>query len=226
MSAKAKTGRVRFLATRVAVGGGAVATFLAFWGVVAATERDKPVEAPEVETWVQADAAEEEPIIQDGWRWDKATGQWVAIEPAAAQATAEAVPARQVVVIEQRPVYYVTQYFPVPANSGGTGATPVSGQTPRSDPTAVPGSATPGTAGQPAPGAPLPGDTIGPYTPPEPAPSSPQPAPSAPPAAVPAAAPVVPAPAPAAPPPPPAPAPPPPPPPPAATTAPKTSKGS
>ncbi len=230
MAAKGKAGRVRFLGTRVAVGAGAIAMFLGFWGAVAATEDEGKGAAAEPEKWVEAPAVEEE-IIQDGWRWDKATGQWVAIEPAAAQATAEAVPARQVVVIEQRPVYYVTQYFPVPANSGGTGATPVSGQTPRSDPTAVPGSATPGTAGQPAPGAPLPGDTIGPYTPPDPAPSSPQPAPSAPPAAappaaVPAAAPAVPAPAPAAPPPPPAPAPPPPPPPPAATTAPKTSKGS
>lgn len=225
MSAKAKTGRVRFLATRVAVGGGAVATFLAFWGVVAATERDKPVEAPEVETWVQADAAEEEPIIQDGWRWDKASGQWIALEPtAAATVAAEPAPVRQVVVIEQRPVYYVTQYVPVQTASGAAAGTQAGSPPPAAtSPSAAP--SVTAANGAPVPSAPptaaaTPVETVTTFTPPAPAPE-----PVAPPMPVPAAPPAAPPPAPAPPPPAP-PAPPAPPPPPVATPAPKTSKGS
>ena len=238
MSAKGKPGKIRFLATRLVVGGGAVALFVGFWGAVAATEGQKKDEPADAEQWVEAAPTEEAELIQDGWRWDKATGQWVALETAPAAAATEAAPVRQVVVVEQRPVYYVTQYVPVQATTGAGNAPAAAtqaGTAPRSSPTAAPPGSAPSAgsaavpesipADMPEVGEAPPLETFEPFTPP-PAEPAPIEAP-APPAAVPAPAapPAAPPPAPAPPPPPPAPAPPPPPPPPAATPA-KSSKGS
>lgn len=95
---------VRFLFTRVATGGSAVAVFVSLWGTIAATagnDGSKPAEAQVTEDAV---------LEQDGWRWDPATNQWVAIvEPA--PAVVSKAPAEQIVIVERQPIIYQYHYI-------------------------------------------------------------------------------------------------------------------
>lgn len=192
---------VRFLFTRVATAGSAVGAFISLWAGVAATA---PRPANDTET-AQPDTAAETVIEQDGWRWDPAANEWVAIDPLPEPAAEAASPEEQVIVVERQPVVYRYNYVYVPADSpaaSGAAGAPPSGQA-QAPASPQPAAAPPEQAAptidvvqeQPV------------YQPPvEEQPALPPPAPAAPPAA---------APPPAAPPPKPAP-----------TQAPKSTKGS
>ena len=192
--------QAKFLLTKLLTGAGATAVFVALWAAVAATGSagKQANDSAQVED-------ESAPIEQDGWRWDAATNQWVAIAEPAAVAVA---PMEQIVVVERQPVYYYVRYVieqpPAPgpvgaatsrpaamATANGTGAAGagISGA-PAEVPTAVPPSATLDASA--VPDATLP-------SPAAPAPAAPAPAPPVAAAPVVAARPAPPAPAPAAP---------------------------
>ena len=110
MTKRAGGGQVKFLTTKLAVGGGAVVAFLGLWGAVAADSGT----GESGDDWESADSAQQ-PIIQDGWAWDPAAGEWKLAAPAAAAAQpAAAGAAGQTIIVERQPVYYVTEYVTVP----------------------------------------------------------------------------------------------------------------
>lgn len=153
MATTIKSRGVRFLITRVITGAAAAGLFVSLWAGVAVSAAHSASG-----TSGTASVANQQPIEQDGWRWDPASLQWVAI----AQQTPEAVaPTPQpIIVIERQPIYYTTV-----VQSGSGGATTSSG-----------GSYVPTDTGSsaPAPSAPAPAPAA-PAAPPKPA--APPPAP-------------------------------------------------
>ena len=110
MTKRAGGGQVKFLTTKLAVGGGAVLAFLGLWGAVAADSGT----GESGDDWESAESAQQ-PIIQDGWAWDAAAGEWKLAAPAPAPAQpAAAAGAGQTIIVERQPVYYVTEYVTVP----------------------------------------------------------------------------------------------------------------
>lgn len=110
MTKRAAGGQVKFLTTKLAVGGGAVVAFLGLWGAVAAGSDT----GESGDNWESTDSAQE-PIIQDGWVWDAAAGEWKLAAPAAeATQPAAATAAGETIIVERQPVYYVTEYVTVP----------------------------------------------------------------------------------------------------------------
>ena len=90
--------QIKFFGTKVGIGGSAVAVFLGVGGAVAAGA--KPDTSWQSESGA---AAGEAPIVQDGWQWDAARGEWVMIEQAA-EAPAPAPAEAPVVIVERQPV--------------------------------------------------------------------------------------------------------------------------
>ncbi len=104
---KASNSGIRFLMTRVAVGGGSVATLLALWGgiAVSAAKTDAATSDEEFEEVLAlAPAAVAEPVL------------------AAAAPIAEPSSASEpgVIVVERQPIIYVTEYVTLPATEGST----------------------------------------------------------------------------------------------------------
>jgi hypothetical protein len=159
-----KSRGVRFLITRVITGAAAAGLFVSLWAGVAASA----AHTNSATSGSTAAVTDQQPVVQDGWRWDPASQQWVAI----AQATPEAVAPQPVIVIERQPIYYTTYVQQVPGGS----YVQSSGSTTASMPN-VPtdtGSSAPAPSA-PAPAAPVAAAPVAPAAPPKPA--APPPAP-------------------------------------------------
>lgn len=165
MATTIKSRGVRFLITRVITGAAAAGLFVSLWAGVAVSAAHNASG-----TSGTASVANQQPIEQDGWRWDPASLQWVAI----AQPTPEAVAPQPIIVIERQPVYYTTFVQQVPGGS----AVPSGGSTTASMPyvpTDTGSSAPAPSAPAPAPAAPVAAAPAAPAAPPKPA--APPPAP-------------------------------------------------
>jgi len=108
-----KSRGLKFLVTRIVTSATAVGLFVSLWAGVAMTAAAHNSSSTSTDS--TASTAASGAVEQDGWRWEPASQQWVAI----AQPTAEAAaPVQQpVIVIERQPVYYTTYVQQVPAGS-------------------------------------------------------------------------------------------------------------